>query len=241
MNITAKNISCHHGFHIFLKVSLQRSCTIDRIISVLYNVCLGCICKLDLKFLVLQSLVHICQHQIHNVSDVIFRQRFEQDDLIQTVQKLWSEVSSQVTHYLFLTLRTDIAFLVNAFQQIAGTNVGGHDQNRVLEVHSSSLGIGNTTIIQYLQQYIEYIRMGFFHLIKKDNGVWTSSDCLCQLSAFFIAYISWRRSDQTGYGVFLHILTHVNTHHILFIIKQTGSQCFCKLRLTYTSWSKEQE
>ena len=26
------------------------------------------------------------------------------------------------------------------------------DQNRVLEVYSSSLGIGNTTIIQYLQQ-----------------------------------------------------------------------------------------
>ena len=51
MDVSAKNISCRHSLHILLKESLQRTCTIDRIISVLYNVSLGCICKLDREVL----------------------------------------------------------------------------------------------------------------------------------------------------------------------------------------------
>ena len=57
MDVSAKNISCRHSLHILLKESLQRTGTIDRIISVLYNVSLGCICKLDLKFFVLQIVL----------------------------------------------------------------------------------------------------------------------------------------------------------------------------------------
>ena len=41
--------------------------------------------------------------------------------------------------------------------------------------------------------------------------------------------------------MFLHVLTHINTHHIGLIIKQALSQSFGKLRLTNTGRSKEQE
>ncbi len=81
--------------------------------------------------------------------------------------------------------------------------------------------------------------MCLFYLIKKNNRVWFSSDGFGKLTALFISYISWRRSNQTRYGIFLHILTHINTNHVLFIIKQACGKCLCKFCLTYTSRSKE--
>ena len=83
--------------------------------------------------------------------------------------------------------------------------------------------------------------MCFFDLIEKYNRVRFPSDCFCQLSAFIVSNISRRSSDQSGHGIFLHVLTHINTHHIVLIIKQTLGKCFGKLCLTYTCRSKEQE
>jgi len=42
-----------------------------------------------------------------------------------------------------------------------GTDVGGHDQQRVLEVYCATLSIGQTTILQDLQQHIEYVGGAF--------------------------------------------------------------------------------
>ena len=83
--------------------------------------------------------------------------------------------------------------------------------------------------------------MCFFDLIEKHNRVWFSTNSLGKLAAFIISDISRRRSDQTGHRVFLHILTHIDTHHIVLIIKQILCKCFCKLCLTYTGRSKEEE
>ena len=83
--------------------------------------------------------------------------------------------------------------------------------------------------------------MSLLDLIEKNNAVRFSSNSLCQLSAFLISDISWRRSDQTGHGIFLHVLTHIDTDHILFIVKQCGSQSLGKLCFTNTGWSEEQE
>ena len=83
--------------------------------------------------------------------------------------------------------------------------------------------------------------MCFLDLIKKYNRIWFSSDCFCQLSAFIVSNISRRSSDQSGHGIFLHVLTHIDTDHILLIVKQCGSQSLGKLCFTNTGWSEEQE
>ena len=79
--------------------------------------------------------------------------------------------------------------------------------------------------------------MCFLDLIEQDNRIRFSTDCLRQLTAFIISDISRRRSDQTGHGIFLHILTHIKTHHIGFVIKKTGCQSLCKFCLTDTGRS----
>src|SRR5699024_5877422 len=95
--------------------------------------------------------------------------------------------------------------------------------------------------IQHLKQDVEYIWMCFFNLIEQNNRVWSAANCFGQLTAFLITNISWRRSDQTGDGVLLHILTHIDTDHVVFIIKQGLCKGLCKLMLTNTGRTQEEE
>ena len=83
--------------------------------------------------------------------------------------------------------------------------------------------------------------MCFLDLIKKYNTVWFTADCLSKLTALLISYISRRRSDQSGYRILLHVLTHINSDHILLIIEKILCKSLGKFSLTYTGRSKEQE
>ena len=83
--------------------------------------------------------------------------------------------------------------------------------------------------------------MRFLDLIEQNNRIWFSAHCLGQLAALLVAYISRRRSDQTGDGVFLHVFTHIDSNHVVLIIKQLFCQRFRKLCFTDTGRSKEQE
>ena len=83
--------------------------------------------------------------------------------------------------------------------------------------------------------------MGFLDLIKQDNGIWFPAHCFGELTAFLIADISWRCSDETGDGIFLHIFTHIDTHHVVFVIKQAFGKGFGKLCLSNPGRTKEKE
>ena len=83
--------------------------------------------------------------------------------------------------------------------------------------------------------------MCLLDLIEEDNTVRFSADCLRQLTALIVSDISWRRSDQTGNGIFLHVFAHIDTDHVVLVIKQTGSKCLRKLSLADAGRSEEQE
>ena len=75
------------------------------------------------------------------------------------------------------------------------TDIRSHHDNSIFEVNSSTLSISQAAVIQYLQQNVEYIRMGFFHFIQKNHAVWFAADLLSQVAAFFVADIAGRRTD----------------------------------------------
>ena len=83
--------------------------------------------------------------------------------------------------------------------------------------------------------------MSLFDLIEQHDGVGLTPHGLRQLAAFVIADVSWRRSDQPGHGELLHVLRHVDTHHVLLIVKQRGGQRFGQLRLAHACGAQEQE
>ena len=83
--------------------------------------------------------------------------------------------------------------------------------------------------------------MCLLDLIEQNHAVGLAAHGLGQLSAFLIAHISRRRSDQTGHGEFLHILAHIDPDHVLLIVKQGLGQSLGQLRLAHAGGSQEQE
>ena len=117
--------------------------------------------------------------------------------------------------------------------------VRGHDDEGVLEVHHPPFVIRQTTVIQYLQQHIEHIRMGFLDLIEQDNRVGFPTDCFCQLTSFIVSHVSRRCTDESGGTELLLVLGHIDTRDHIFVIEQVVCQGLCQLGLTDTGRTQE--
>ena len=165
----------------------------------------------------------------------------EEDCFIQSVEKFGAESTSEFCQDGFLSFRCNVAVAVNPFQQILTSQVGSEDNDRVFEVNSPSLRIGYSPVIQNLEQDIKDIRMCFFNLIKEDNAVWFPAHSFCQLTAFIVTYVSRRSPDQTGDREFFHVLCHINSDNIMFVVKQAFGQRFGKLRFAHARGTQEQE
>lgn len=139
MYITGKDLLGCQCLHVILEITLQRTCTVNRIITVVHYHLFGSICKLQGKLLVSQTVTELFDHKIYDLANVILGQRLEHDDLIQTVQKLRTEVATKVIHNLLLCLRLDVTLLIDTVKKVRRTNVGCHDQDRVLEINGTSL------------------------------------------------------------------------------------------------------
>ena len=73
----------------------------------------------------------------------IMVQGIEDDDLIDTIDELRFETGLDQIH--------DLTFgIFVSFDQEAAAEVGGHDDDRVLEIHGTTLVVGQTTVIQNL-------------------------------------------------------------------------------------------
>lgn len=49
--------------------------------------------------------------------------------------------------------------------------IAGHDDDRIAEIYRTSLGIGQPSIIEHLQEKIEEIRRCLFYFIEQHNTV----------------------------------------------------------------------
>ena len=118
-------------------------------------------------------------------------------------------------------------------------DVRSHNQDGVLEIYMATLRIGENTVLQNLQQEVEYIRMSLFYFVKQDDGVWLRANLIGQLTALIVTNIAGRRTNQTGHRVLLHVLGHIQTNHGVFIPKDCLSQRFAQLCFTNTGWTQE--
>ena len=83
--------------------------------------------------------------------------------------------------------------------------------------------------------------MRLFDLVEEDDAVRLSPHGLGQLTALVIADVSRRRADQTRDGELLHILTHVDAHDVVLVVKKAGGQRLCQLRLAHACGAEEEE
>ena len=83
--------------------------------------------------------------------------------------------------------------------------------------------------------------MRLFNLVEQYNRIGFAAYRLGQLTALIVSDISGRRSDKTGDGVFLHVFGHIDTNHVVLVVKQAVCKSLCKLRLADTGGTQEQE
>ena len=58
------------------------------------------------------------------------------------------------------------------------TQIGRHHDHGVAKVHRAPVPVGETSVIQHLQQHVEHIRMRLFDFVEQDDAVGTATDGL---------------------------------------------------------------
>ncbi len=156
---------------------------------------------------------------------MFFAQRVEDNDFVHAVEELGSKMVAQLIEHR--TLHALIVFTFKRASVLKDTmtaDVRGHDDNRVLEVDGPPLAVGQSPIIEQLQQNVEDIVMGFFDFIEKDHAVRTAADRFRELSSFFEPDIAGRRAQEPGHGVLFLVFRHVDADHGPFIVERNSAR-----------------
>src|ERR1051325_968391 len=143
---------------------------------------------------------------------MLFPQWMENHDFIDPVEELRTEMILQDACDSIST------HLLLAFPKLVA-QVRGHNDGRITEVHSTSLTIGQATIVQQLQENVENLGMRLFNFIEQHYAIGSAANCLSQLTTFLITNVARRRTDQSTDRMLFLILAHVNPDHGVFIVE----------------------
>ena len=205
--------------YIVLYCALYRACAKLWIVAHLCQILDGGRSPAKFEALRSQHLLDSVHLKLNHLANLLFGERLEGDDVVDTVQELRTEgLSQHIT-----------------------ACVGSHDDDGVLEVYYTAFVVGQSPVVQYLKQGVEDIGMSLLNLIEENHTVWLATNSLCQLSTLIIAYVSWRRTYQTGDAELLLILTHIDTCHHRLVIEEIFCQSLGKLSLTHTGCAEENE
>ena len=149
-------------------------------------------------------------------------QTIEEDDVVDTVE----ELGGKFLLHLLVDNRTfqrspfcltgggvEADACAEVFQ-LASADIGGHDDDGVLEVHLATQAVGQLSVVEHLQEDVEDIGMSLLDFVEQDDGVGLAPHLLGQLSALLVADVSRRRTDETRDCEFLHILAHIDADHV---------------------------
>ncbi len=187
-----------------------------------------------------QTFLQFFHLQVNDVLHLFQAEWREHDDLIDAVEELRPEGSLErlldlVMRFALLIVR----FLLEeaqgaAFTYIFGTQVGGHDQNRVSEVDYIALAVRHAPVVQDLQQRVPDFGMRLLDLIEQQDAIRSAADGFGQLTAFLVADVSGRRAEQSGHCVLLPIFGHIDSNKGILVVEHEPGQRLGQLSLADT-------
>ena len=95
---------------------------------------------------------------------------------VDAVQKLGPEMRPDDLHDLRVDSRRILALLLQ-HQQISA-EIGGHDDQDVAKINRPPLPIGQTAIVEHLQQDVEDVGMRLLDLIEENDLIGPAADRL---------------------------------------------------------------
>src|SRR5215216_1109697 len=192
----------HRVFDHALQDSLQGTRAERRVVARLGELVEGSGGELDGDVALDELLPQALDLDLDYVAHVLALELVEDDDLVDPVEKLGPKDLPELARDPALHLLVGEALAVRAEAQRLGLvdglgpDVGGHDQDHVLEVHGATLRVGELPVLQDLEEYVEDIRVGFLYLVEEDDRVGTAPHLLGELPALVVADVARRRTDQ---------------------------------------------
>ena len=121
----------------------------------------------------------------------------EHHDVVDAVEELRAEVRLEfVVDFRLHPLIRGLGVVhpgeakVLALGDVAGAEVGGHDDHGVLEVHHPTLRVGEPAIFQNLQQRVEDVRVSLLDLIEQHHRERLATHLFGELAALFVPDIA---------------------------------------------------
>ena len=162
----------------------------------------------------------------------------EQDDLVHAVEEFGPEMP---LHFLHHALTHQAGFASAEFLNDRTADVGGHNHDRIAEVHRPALPVCQASVVEQLQQNVEHVRVRFLDFVEQKDAVGAAANRFRELPALVVADVAGRCAEQTRYGVLLHVLAHVNPHHRPVIVEQKLRQRPRQFRFADSCRAEENE
>ena len=181
----------------------QRTSAELRVVTLLGQEVLGGLGELDAEALALELTGETLGHQVDHLHDLALGELVEDDDLVDAVQELRAEVRLERVHDLVLhaLVAHRLVGLGEAdvgLAQVLGAQVRGHDDDGVAEVDRAALAVGETALLQDLEQRVEHVGVGLFDLVEQHHAERLAPHGLGELAALFVARRSRGASRRDG-------------------------------------------
>lgn len=174
-----------------------------------------------------EALLEAVEFERNDGGDILFLEGVHDENMVEAGKEFRTELFLEFLEDLALD-GLEVVLEVGGMEVLAeadagglgeggGTDVRGEDDERVLEAHFSSFGIGQYAFVQYLKEDIEDVRMGLFDLVEKDDRVGAPTDLFGEFAAFAVADVAGRGTDDLGDGVTFHELAHVETNESVLV------------------------
>src|SRR5439155_20537204 len=121
----------------------------------------------------------------------------EDDDLVDAVQELGPELTAERVHDAL----AEELLLVGELGDERRPDVARHDDDDVLEVDRATVPIGETPVVEDLQEDVEDVGVRLLDLVEQEHGVRPPPYCFGELSALLEPDVAGRRADEPRYRV----------------------------------------
>src|SRR5215203_2311756 len=246
-DLAAQDHLAHGVFDHALQHALQGARPEGGVVALFCELVQGLVSELDRHVALDELLAEALYLDLDDVAHVLALELVEDDDLVDPVEELGAEDLAQLARNPGFHLLVGETGVVRAEAQRLGLvdrlspDVGGHDENDVLEVHGAALRVRELPVLQYLQHDVEDVGVGLLDLVEEDDRVRTPPHLLRELSALIVADVARRRTDEAAHRVALHVLGHVEPDHGVLVAEEVLGERPRELGLADPCRTKEDE
>src|ERR1017187_4338783 len=200
----------------------------------------------EFQLAVLEQFAHVDELDIDDPRQMFAGQRVKHNDIVNAVEKLRPELLFERFEQAFAGFLGMGVFAVDGEPDgialhHAGTDIGRHDDNGVLETDGAALAIGEAAVVEDLQQQVEDVGVRLLDFVEEENRIGPAALLLGELAALVVTDVSGRRADHAGHGVLLHVLAHVGADRGFVVVEEVLGEGTDELGLTDARGAEEDE